>query len=48
MADAILVLNNHPENVKLEHVLLSLSDKHRLVFIARHNLRQSAWKQASM
>ena len=31
-ADAILVLNNHPENVKLEHVLLSLSDKHRLVF----------------
>jgi UDP-N-acetyl-D-mannosaminuronic acid dehydrogenase len=32
MADAILVLNNHPENVKLEHVLLSLSDKNRLVF----------------
>ena len=32
MADAILVLNNHPDNVKLEHVLMSLTDKHRLVF----------------
>ena len=31
-ADAILVLNNHPDNLRVEQEVLALGDKHRLVF----------------